>query len=81
MTKQDLSALVAEILKDMGQEPQVKASTYVGAGAHDGPQMPDHHYHDGECYQPRTIGQRPSQTAPQERYHRSLPLQCVRDFP
>ena len=46
MTKQDLSALVAEILKDMGKEPQVKASDYKPASP--GPQKPDNHYHDGD---------------------------------
>ena len=48
MTKQDLSALVAEILKDMGNEPMVKGSDYkpttpgpvVGADDHIGPQPP-----------------------------------------
>ena len=46
MTKQDLSALVAEILKDMGKEPQVKASDYKAATP--GPERPDTHYRDGD---------------------------------
>ena len=46
MTKQDLSALVAEILKDMGTEPQVKASDYKPTSP--GPERPDAHYHDGD---------------------------------
>ena len=46
MTKQDLSALVAEILKDMGQEPQVKGSDYKPTSP--GPQKPDTHFHDGD---------------------------------
>ena len=46
MTKQDLSALVAEILKDMGQEPQVKASDYKPTSP--GPQKPETTYHDGD---------------------------------
>ena len=46
MTKQDLSALVAEILKDMGAQPQVKASDYKPTTP--GPQKPDAHYRDGD---------------------------------
>ena len=46
MTKQDLSALVAEILKDMGNEPMVKGSDYKPTSP--GPQKPDAHYHDGD---------------------------------
>ena len=46
MTKQDLSALVAEILKDMGKEPQVKASDYKATAP--GPEKPDAHYGDGD---------------------------------
>ena len=46
MTKQDLSALVAEILKDMGNEPMVKGSDYKSTSP--GPQKPDTHFHDGD---------------------------------
>jgi len=46
MTKSDLSALVAEILKDMGSEPMVKGSDYKPKSP--GPQKPDTHYHDGD---------------------------------
>lgn len=46
MTKQDLSALVAEILKDMGKEPQVKASDYKATTS--GPERPETHYRDGD---------------------------------
>ena len=46
MTKHDLSALVAEILKDMGKEPQVKASDYKAATP--GPERPETHYRDGD---------------------------------
>lgn len=46
MTKQDLSALVAEILKDMGSEPTVKASDYKPTDP--GPQKPDAHFQDGD---------------------------------
>ena len=46
MTKQDLSALVAEILKDMGKEPMVKGSDYKPADP--GPQKPDSHFRDGD---------------------------------
>jgi len=46
MNKEDLSALVAEILKDMGSEPMVKGSDYKPTSP--GPQKPDTHYHDGD---------------------------------
>ncbi len=46
MTKQDLSAMVAEILKTMGAEPMVKGSDYRPENP--GPQAPDTHYSDGD---------------------------------
>ena len=46
MTKQDLSALVAEILKDMGREPTVKGSDYKPTDP--GPRQPDSGYRDGD---------------------------------
>ena len=46
MNKEDLSALVAEILKDMGNEPMVKGSDYKPTSA--GPQKPETAYHDGD---------------------------------
>ena len=46
MNKQELSAIVADILKSMGQEPTVKASDYKPANA--GPQPADTHLHDGD---------------------------------
>ena len=46
MTKQDLSALVAEILKDLGHEPTVKASDYKPTVPN--PQKTDTHYQDGD---------------------------------
>ena len=46
MTKQDLSALVAEILKDMGAESMVKGSDYKPTDP--GPRQPDSHYTDGD---------------------------------
>ena len=46
MNKQELSALVADILKTMGQEPQVKASDYK-ATAPDPVPVPTN-YHDGD---------------------------------
>ena len=46
MTKQDLSALVAEILKDLGQSPQVKAGDYKPTAPN--PQKPETAYHDGD---------------------------------
>ena len=46
MNKQELSALVESILKDMGAQPQVKASDYK-ATAPD-PEPAPTHYHDGD---------------------------------
>ena len=46
MNKEELSALVAQILQGMGQEPAVKASDYKPANP--GPQQPDTHYEDGD---------------------------------
>ena len=46
MTKQDLSALVAEILKDLGSQPQVKAGDYKPTVPN--PQKPETAYHDGD---------------------------------
>ena len=46
MTKQDLSALVAEILKDMGSEPMVKGSDYKPTVPN--PQKKETAYHDGD---------------------------------
>lgn len=46
MNKQELSAMVAEILKTMGQEPAVKGSAYYPTDP--GPQMADTHHHDGD---------------------------------
>ena len=46
MTKTDLSALVAEILKDLGTEPMVKSSDYKPTSP--GPQKPDTPFHDGD---------------------------------
>lgn len=46
MNKQELSAMVAEILKTMGQEPAVKGSEYYPRDP--GPQPVDTHYHDGD---------------------------------
>ena len=46
MTKQDLSALVAEILKDMGSEPMVKGSDYKPTVPN--PQKKETVYHDGD---------------------------------
>lgn len=49
MNKQELSAMVAEILQGIGQEPMVKGSDYK---PHDpGPQQPDTHLHDGDFVQ------------------------------
>ncbi len=46
MNKQELSALIAELLQNMGQEPQVKGSDYR---PHDpGPQQPANNYTDGD---------------------------------
>ena len=46
MNKQELSAMVAEILKTMGEEPMVKGSDYRPENP--GPQAPDTHFHDGD---------------------------------
>ncbi len=46
MNKQELSALVAEILQGMGSEPMVKASEYRPTTP--GPQPPETGYHDGD---------------------------------
>ena len=46
MNKEELSALVAEILGSMGKEPQVKGSDYKPATP--GPQPEDTHHHDGD---------------------------------
>ena len=46
MNKEELSALVAEILGTMGREPMVKASDYKPADP--GPESQDSHHHDGD---------------------------------
>ncbi len=46
MNKQELSALVAELLQSMGKEPMVKGSDYKPTDP--GPQKPDAHHHDGD---------------------------------
>ena len=46
MNKQELSAMVADILKSMGKEPAVKGSEYYPSDP--GPQMVDTHYQDGD---------------------------------
>lgn len=46
MNKQELSALVAELLQDMGKEPQVKGSDYKPANP--GPQSAPTDYTDGD---------------------------------
>ena len=46
MNKQEISAMVAEILASMGKEPTVKASDYHATQP--GPQQPDTQYHDGD---------------------------------
>ena len=46
MNKQELSAMVAEILKTMGTEPMVKGSDYRPENP--GPEAPDTHFHDGD---------------------------------
>ena len=46
MNKQELSAMVADILKSMGKEPAVKGSEYYPSDP--GPQMVDTHYKDGD---------------------------------
>ncbi len=46
MNKQELSALVAELLQTMGKEPMVKGSDYRPRDP--GPQPVDTHHHDGD---------------------------------
>ncbi len=46
MNKQELTALVAELLQNMGQEPAVKASDYHPADP--GPVQPENAYQDGD---------------------------------
>ena len=46
MNKQELTAMVAEILKTMGQEPQVKGSDYKPTAPQ--PMQADTHLHDGD---------------------------------
>ena len=46
MNKQELSAMVAEILSQLGKEPMVKGSDYKPTDP--GPQPADTHLHDGE---------------------------------
>ena len=46
MNKQELTALIAELLQGMGQEPQVKGSDYKPADP--GPMPRDTGYHDGD---------------------------------
>ncbi len=46
MNKQELSALVAELLQSMGPEPQVKGSDYKPKAPM--PQKADTHHHDGD---------------------------------
>ena len=46
MNKQELSAMVAQILQSMGEEPAVKGSAYKPANP--GPQPADTHYDDGD---------------------------------
>ena len=46
MNKQELSAMVAEILQSMGKEPMVKGSDYKPTDP--GPQPADTHYRDGD---------------------------------
>ena len=46
MNKQELSAMVADILKSMGKEPAVKGSEYYPSNP--GPQIVDTHYQDGD---------------------------------
>ena len=46
MNKQELSAMVEEILRSMGKEPMVKGSDYKPTDP--GPQPADTHLHDGE---------------------------------
>ncbi len=49
MNKQELSAMVAEILQGMGQEPMVKGSDYKPANP--GPEAANTHYTDGDFVQ------------------------------
>ena len=46
MNKQEISAMVAQILADLGHEPAVKASDYHATQP--GPKKPDSHYRDGD---------------------------------
>ena len=46
MNKQEISAMVAQILASMGNEPAVKASDYHATEPM--PEKPDTHYHDGD---------------------------------
>ena len=46
MNKQELSAMVADILKSMGQEPMVKGGDYRPTDP--GPVQKDFHHHDGD---------------------------------
>ena len=46
LNKQELSAMVADILKSMGQEPQVKGSDYKPTDP--GPEQKPTHYQDGD---------------------------------
>ena len=46
MNKNELTAMVAEILQTMGKEPMVKASDYKPTDP--GPQQPDTHFSDGD---------------------------------
>ena len=46
MNKQELSAMIAELLQTMGQAPMVKSSDYKPTNP--GPQMPDTHLQDGD---------------------------------
>ena len=46
MNKQELSALIAQLLQSMGNEPAVKGSDYKPTDP--GPQPPDTHHHDGD---------------------------------
>ena len=46
MNKQELSAMVAEILKTMGSEPMVKGSDYKPTAPQ--PEKADTHFHDGD---------------------------------
>ena len=46
MNKQELSAMIAEILEAMEPEPMVKASEYRPANP--GPEKPDAHFHSGD---------------------------------